>query len=210
MKLTVFGATGGTGKHLVNQALDAGHEVTAVVRDPARLPRRHDALTVLTAEVTDPESLRPALEGRDAVASALAAGGPTGDLAATSMRAILHAMSATGVRRLAVVSAVPVGPPPPGEALFVRLVMMPLLRRILRTVYADLAAMEAEIQRSEAEWTILRPPRLLDKPFTGRYRQQLGGAVPGGRSIPRADLAHAVLTMLDDKELVGQIVGVAS
>src|SRR6266498_4594901 len=76
MKLTVFGATGRIGEQVVRQALDAGHKVTAVVRDPARFDVRHPALEVATvAGLTDPEVLRPALEGSDAAISGV---GPRG------------------------------------------------------------------------------------------------------------------------------------
>ncbi|MER5423861.1 NAD(P)-dependent oxidoreductase [Streptosporangium roseum] len=75
MRLTVFGATGGTGRHLVRQALDAGHEVTAVVRDPARLPIDHPALDIVVADIFDAVSLKPTLDGHDAAVSVL---GPRG------------------------------------------------------------------------------------------------------------------------------------
>jgi putative NADH-flavin reductase len=211
MKLTVFGATGGTGKEVVRQALDAGHQVAAVVRDPARLPISHSALEVVTADVTDPESLRPALAGREAVISAL---GPRGKkevgIASRALRSIVRAMEANDVRRLVVISAVPVGPVPEGEMFLYRSVALPLLRRILRDVYADLAAMEEEVRRSAVEWTIVRPPRLTDKPLTGSYRRVVGGNVPRGYTISRADVAHAMLAVLDDPATVKQAVGVAN
>ncbi|MDF3146555.1 NAD(P)H-binding protein, partial [Streptomyces sp. T21Q-yed] len=73
MKLTVFGATGGTGKEIVRQALDAGHQVTAVVRDPARFTVTGEQLEVFRADLADPQALRPAVAGRDAVLSGLGA-----------------------------------------------------------------------------------------------------------------------------------------
>ncbi|MCW2883071.1 MAG: NAD-dependent epimerase/dehydratase [Sphaerisporangium sp.] len=211
MKLTVFGATGGTGKEVVRQALDAGHQVAAVVRDPARLAISHSALEVVTADVTDPDSLRPALAGREAVISAL---GPHSrkdvGIASTALGSILRAMDASEVRRLAVLSAVPVGPVPEGETLLYRSVALPLLRRILRDAYADLAVMEEEVRRSAVEWTIVRPPRLTDKPLTGNYRRAVGGNVPRGYTISRADVAHAMLALLDDPATVKQAVGLAN
>jgi putative NADH-flavin reductase len=211
MKLTVFGATGGTGKEVVRQALDAGHQVAAVVRDPARLAISHSALEVVTADVTDPDSLRPALAGREAVISAL---GPHSrkdvGIASTALGSILRAMDASEVRRLAVLSAVPVGPVPEGETLLYRSVALPLLRRLLRDAYADLAVMEEEVRRSAVEWTIVRPPRLTDKPLTGNYRRAVGGNVPRGYTISRADVAHAMLALLDDPATVKQAVGLAN
>lgn len=212
MELTVFGATGGTGGHVVQQALEAGHRVTAVVRDPARFavgPR--DGLRVVTvAALTDPEALRPALEGRDAVLSAVGARSPrwTG-IASAGTESMLRALDACGVRRFLAVSAAPVGPTPEGEGLLNRTVITPLVRAALRAVYADLARMEEAMRASSAEWTAVRPPRLTDRPVTGSYRRAVGGNVPNGRTISRADLAHAMLAMVDDPAVVGQAVGVA-
>ncbi|MFC4533935.1 NAD(P)-dependent oxidoreductase [Sphaerisporangium dianthi] len=210
MKITVFGATGRTGREVVRQALDAGHQVTAVVRDPARLPISHSALEVITADVTSPDALRPALAGRDAAISAL---GPNGrkdvGIASAALSAIVRAMEANDVRRLVVVSAVPVGPIPDGEPFLYRTVVLPLLKRVLRDGYADLRAMEDEVRHSPLEWTIVRPPRLTGKPLTGKYRRVVGGNVPRGRSICRADLAQAMLACTDDPATVKQPVGVA-
>ncbi|MFE0427047.1 NAD(P)-dependent oxidoreductase [Streptomyces sp. NPDC058953] len=212
MRYTVFGATGGTGRQLVQQALDAGHQVTAVVRDPARLPvPAHERLEVVVADVTDPEALRPAVAGRDAVLSALGAPtNKTAGIASAGTRAILRALDAEGVRRLVVVSATPVGPPPPGEGPLYRLVLLPLVRRVFRDVYADLSAMENEIRAAGADWTVVRPPRLTDGPSTPSYRTAFGGAVPGGHTVSRADVAQAMLALADDPAAVGQVVGVAT
>ncbi|GAA2883641.1 SDR family oxidoreductase [Streptosporangium fragile] len=212
MKLTVCGATGGTGQEIVRQALAAGHEVTAVVRDPARLPEGLTGLRVVTADVTDPKALRPAMEGRDAVVSGI---GPRSrkqaraGVVAPATRAILSAMALCGVRRFVAVSAAPVGPSPEGDPFLDRRIILPLVRRSLRDVYADLGAMEQAVGGSDTEWTIVRPPRLLDRPLTGTYRRVVGANVPAGRTIARSDLAHAILTLLDDPATVRQVVGVA-
>ncbi|MGH3311099.1 MAG: NAD(P)-dependent oxidoreductase [Streptomyces sp.] len=211
MRYTVFGATGGTGQELVRQALDSGHEVTAVVRDPARLPVRHARLDVITADVTDAESLTPTVAGRDAVLSGLGApGNKAAGIASRGTRAILRAMEAAGVRRYVGVSAAPVEPGSEGESVFYRAVLLPLVRRAFRDVYADLAVMEDAIRASTVDWTIVRPPRLTDKPATGTYRRTIGGNVTRGHLVPRADLAAAMLAMVDDRATVGQGVGVAS
>ncbi|KAA2266595.1 SDR family oxidoreductase [Solihabitans fulvus] len=210
MKLTVFGATGGTGGHVVRQALDAGHQVTAVVRDPAKLAIEHADLRVLTPHVTNPSALHEALEGQDAVISALGANGRKGvGIASAATRSILTAMDDCGVRRFAAISAVPVGELPDGEPFFSRAIMIPLLRAILREVYADLAVMEKELRGSDAEWRIARPPYLTKGPLTGKYRTTIGGTVPRGTSISRADLAHAMLAMVDNPATARQVVGVA-
>ncbi|MFE6779880.1 NAD(P)-dependent oxidoreductase [Streptomyces sp. NPDC057702] len=211
MRLTVFGATGGTGGHVVRQALDAGHQVTAVVRDPARLTVTHPELTVVTArDLTDARALRPAVEGRDAVLSGV--GAPTNKragIASAGTRGIVRAMEAGGVRRLVAVSAAPVGAIPPGEAMLGRAVMWPVIRAVFRKIYADPAVMERVIAESATDWTVVRPPRLLDKPLTGTYRTAVGANVRDARTLGRADLAHAMLALLDDPGVVRQAVGVA-
>ena len=211
MKLTVFGATGRIGEQVVRQALDAGHKVTAVVRDPARFDLRHPALEVATVPgLTDPEVLRPALEGGDAAISGVGPRGrKDGPVASSATRGILRAMEASGVQRLVAVSAVPVGPVPAGESFVNRRILLPFISVFAREVYADLAAMEDEMRRSATEWTVVRPPKLNNKPLTGTYRTAVGANVPRGYSISRADVAHAMLAMLDDPATVRQAVGIA-
>ncbi|MGG8410439.1 SDR family oxidoreductase [Streptomyces sp. 12297] len=215
MKITVFGATGGVGRLVVRQALDAGHEVTAVVRDPARLPvPAHPRLHVATVrDVTDPGPLFHVVAGHDAVISALGAAGnkqaKASPIAEPALRAIVKAMEAAGVRRLAAVSAAPVGPVPDGDSALTRTVVFPILRRLLRDLYADLAGMEEAIRASATEWTVVRPPMLLDRPHTGRYRRALDANVAGGKTIARADVADALLTSIEDPSTVGHVLGVA-
>ncbi|MFF0461218.1 NAD(P)-dependent oxidoreductase [Streptomyces mexicanus] len=209
MNLTVFGATGGIGQEIVRQALTSGHRVTAVVRDPARLTVTGDGLEVFRADLRDPEAVRPAVAGRDAVLSGLGARSRKDAGVATRLtRTVLGAMEAEGVRRLLVVSAGPVGPEPAGDGPLDRAVRR-LVSALLKDVYADLREMEAELARSATDWTVVRPPRLQHKPLTGTYRTVVGGFPPRGRFIARADVAHAMLAMTDDPATVKQGVGVA-
>jgi uncharacterized protein YbjT (DUF2867 family) len=211
MKLTVFGATGGIGGHVVRQALDAGHKVTAVVRDPAGFGVTHPALEVVTVPaLTDPGVLRAVVDGSDAAISGVGPRGrKDGPVASSTTRAMLSALEASGVRRFLAVSAVPVGPVPAGESFLNRRLLLPFISRLLRDVYADLAAMEDEIRRSDTDWTVVRPPKLTDKPLTGKYRVVVGGNVPRGYAISRADTAHAMLSLVDDPATFGKPVGVA-
>ncbi|MFV0134259.1 NAD(P)-dependent oxidoreductase [Streptomyces sp. HMX87] len=209
MELTVFGATGGVGQEIVRQALGSGHRVTAVVRDPARLPVTGEGLEVFRADLADPAAVRPAVAGRDAVLSGLGARSrKDAGVAARLTRTVLGAMEAEGVRRLLVVSAAPVGPEPAGEGLLDRGVRG-IVSAVFREVYADLRAMEAELARSAVDWTVVRPPRLQDRPVSGRYRTAIGGTPVKGRHLARADVAHAMLAMVQDARTVKQGVGVA-
>ena len=212
MKITVFGATGGIGGHVVRQALDAGHQVTAVVRDPARFNVSHPALKVATVPgLTDPEVLRPVLEASDAAISGVGPRGrKDGPVASSATRGILRAMEASGVRRFVAVSAVPVGPVPEGESFVNRWILLPFISAFARDVYVDLAEMEDEIRRSTTQWTIVRPPKLVNKPLTGKYRTIVGGNVPRGYTISRADVAHLMLRVLEQPETIKQTIGIAN
>lgn len=207
MRITVFGASGRTGTQAVRQALDAGHHVVAVVRDPSRLqvPARPE-LRVVRADVMDPEAIRPAIENANAVVSALGPHGlgPTTVLS-DGVRSILQAMDKTGVRRLITVSAN--GAYPGDEdGPFTRLLVRPLLQRILRNNFADTRRMDDEIRASSTDWTIMRPPQLTKGPRSGRYRTASGRHI--GRRISRADLADAILNAVADPATFGHSLGV--
>ncbi|MFD6277234.1 NAD(P)-dependent oxidoreductase [Streptomyces sp. NPDC060209] len=210
MRLTVFGATGAVGQEIVRQASAAGHEVTAVVRDPARLPDGlREAAPHSVVPLSDAAAVRAAVEGRDAVLSGLGARGrKAGDIAERLTRQVLGAMEAEGVRRLLVVSAAPVGPEPADDPLLDRVVRR-VIGTVLKEVYADLTRMEAALAASATDWTSVRPPKLTNGPLTGTYRTVVGGTPRSGRSIARADVAHAMLTLIDEPAAVKQGVGVA-
>ena len=211
MKITVFGATGGIGGQVVRQALSAGHEVTAVVRDAARFDVGHPALEIAAVPgLTDSEALRPLLEGRDAAISGVGPRGRNdGPVASSATGGILRAMEVSGVRRFVAVSAAPVGPVPAADSFVNRRILLPFISAMLRDLYADLAEMEDEIRRSATDWTVIRPPKLVNKPLTGRYRTVIDGNVPRGYTISRADVAHAMLAVLDDPATCGRAVGIA-
>jgi putative NADH-flavin reductase len=210
MRLTIFGATGGTGTCLVRQAVAAGHEVTAVVRDPARLavpasPRLH----AVTADVLDPASIVTSVGGVDAVVSAIGprTGGRT-TISQDSVHSIIQAMGKAGTRRLITVSGSIVADE--GDGLVLRYLLKPLARATqLRYVCADMRRAEAEVRDSQLDWTIMRPPRLTDRPATGRYRTAIDRNPPRAFSLPRADLAAYILGLLSDPSSVHRAIGIA-
>lgn len=220
MKLTIFAATGGIGRQALEQAVAAGHEVTAVVRNPKKLSA---TVRVVTADLTaaDPTALKSAVEGADGVLSAL---GPRSisdaGVASQGTRAIVQAMKAADVRRIVVVSAAPIGTVPssgrpkppkhdPGDGFFMRHLFSPLIKAVLRKPYADLALMEDILRDSGLDWTIVRPPRLTNKPLTGIYRTASGQNLPGGFFIARADVAHFMLRVFKQPETIKHTIGIA-
>ncbi|SCF69361.1 NAD(P)H-binding protein [Streptomyces sp. Cmuel-A718b] len=209
MRITVFGATGGVGQEIVGQALAAGHEVTAVVRDPDRLPGPLEGAGPHgVVRLDDEAAVRAAVAGRDAVLSGLGSRGRKANGVAERLTGrIVSAMEAEGARRLLVVSAVPVGPEPADDPLVDRL-MRRAIGAALAELYADLARMEAVLADSATDWTAVRPPRLTDGPRTGVYRKVVGGTPRSSRTVSRADVAHAMLALIDDPAAVKQGVGI--
>jgi putative NADH-flavin reductase len=221
MKLTIVAATGGIGSELLRQAVTAGHEVTAVVRNPTGLA--DSPVRVITTDLTavDPGLLSLATDGADAVLSGLGArSGAEAGVASRGTRALVQGMQAGGGRRLVVVSAASVGtvpsplrPNPPrhnrGDGLVMRYVFAPLAKAAFRSHYADLALMEDILVESNLDWTVLRPPRLLNGKRTGRYRTADGQNVRGGLFISRADVAHHMLGVLERPETIHRVLGIA-
>ncbi|AYY15469.1 NAD(P)-dependent oxidoreductase [Actinobacteria bacterium YIM 96077] len=213
MKVVMLGATGGTGRLLVDQALSRGHTVTAIVRNPAKLaglaehtnPRLH----VLEGDVTDPDTLSGAIGGHDAVISAL--GPPARDrstICRSSTSAVIRAMNTSGLSRLVVISAA--GAHTDGDGIITRTLVKPILQRALKHAFADMLAMEELVQASSLEWTIMRPAMLTDKPLTRNYRISRNSNVRRGMVTRRADLAHAVLDAVDDPSTIRTSLGVTS
>ncbi|MEV0798638.1 NAD(P)H-binding protein [Kribbella sp. NPDC050281] len=211
MRITVFGATGGIGGHVVRQALDAGHKVTAVVRQSSPFELEHSSLEVVRVPGLDEAGpLRDAVDGSEAVISGVGPRGrKSGAVASSSTRSMLAAMAAAQVRRFVAVSAAPLGPMPPDESFLNRRVVHPMINAFAADVYADLRVMEADIMSSATDWTIVRPPKLNNKPLTGTYRTVVGGSVTRGYFISRADVAHLMLAVLDDPTSLSQPIGVA-
>ncbi len=207
MKLIVFGATGGTGRQVVAQALSAGHTVTAVARRPDILAIRHERLTVVGGDVLEPATLAQPLAGQDAVVSALGIRNrePT-TLYSAGLANIMHAMQLASVRRLICISA---GGLDPGPGI-ARWLAKTILWRLLHDSYIDMTRMETEVKASDLDWTIVRAPMLTDKPRVGRYQIATNSHLSRGWSIPRADLADYIVTHLADPGSYRALVEIAA
>jgi uncharacterized protein YbjT (DUF2867 family) len=195
MRLSVFGANGPTGRLVVRQALDAGHEVVAVTRHPEAFALRHQALRVHAGDVADPHTVEKAVTGQDAVVSSL--GVPFGFRPVTvysvGVTNILAAMRRLDVGRFVGVtsSAVAESGAPTG-GLFFRTVLQPLVVHTMgRTTYDDMRRMEALVTDSPVDWTIVRPSGLFARAGVGDYTVRADAAE--GRFTARADLADLLL-----------------
>jgi putative NADH-flavin reductase len=209
MRVAVFGASGAVGKHVVDGLLSRGYAVVGVVRRPTTPPLRAECVVV--ADLGDVDAIAAAIEGADAVVSCIGPrsikDGPVTSMTTTS---IVDAMRRTGTKRIVVVSAAPVGEMPPDETPLLRFLLRPLIWAILGEHYRDLERTEAFLRRSGLDWTAIRPPRLSDGPLTRSARQRVGGSVPGGYIVSRADVADAMCTALDNPVTYCQVVGIAN
>jgi uncharacterized protein YbjT (DUF2867 family) len=212
MKLFVIGANGRTGTEILDLAGARGHEVTAFVRSPEKLKnalaQRAEAAGSLTIVAGDPrrtESIAAALPGHDAVLSAI---GPhprdalrPSTLLADCARATVDAMTASGVARLAVVSAALLFPE---EGLY-----FAFFRWLTRHHLRDLRAMEDIVRGSGRAWTIARPPRLTQSP-DARFLAVSGALPAGSRAMSFRSVAAFMLEAVERRSHVGEIVGLAN
>ncbi len=191
MKLTIFGATGRTGHLLVEQALAAGHEVTAFARTPAKLGQTNDRLRVVQGDLTNAAQIEAVIQGADAVLSVL---GPSNNQATFEIsrgtNLILSAMQKTGVRRLVISAGAGVHDPldRPGAA---DKVIGALLKLTARNVYEDMMQAVAKVRASDLDWTIVRVPMLTDDPAKGDIKVgYLGGGVSARIAARRYGSVH--------------------
>jgi putative NADH-flavin reductase len=208
MKLLVFGATGGTGRELVEQALAQGHEVTAYARNPAKLGDiTHARLQVIRGDVLDAAAVEQAVPGHDAVVCAIGAGAGRTSLREDGTRNIVRAMEKVGVRRLICQSSMGVGDSRANLGFLTKCVIVPVF---LRHAFADHERQEAVVKESDLDWTIVRPPHLKDGPRTGAYRHGFPTTDTGIQGqISRADVADFMLKQLTEDTYLHQTPGLS-
>jgi putative NADH-flavin reductase len=204
VKITVFGANGPTGRQLVTQALAAGHEVTAFVRDAATFTLADPRLRVVVGDaLKDDSKVAEAVRGADVVVSALGrrASFKSADLIRLSMQSIVSAMERNNVRRLILVSAFGVGESKRDAPLGMRIIF----RLMLTGIFADKKAAEEDLARSSLDWIVAYPTTLTDGPLTGKYR--VGERLEFSRmpKISRADVAHFILANLESRDWVRKV-----
>ncbi len=200
MQVAIIGATGGTGRSFVEQALAANHEVTALARTPAKLQELSTRARIIQADGRDAASLKAALDGRfDAVVSIVGANGllearRVTDLYSVTTRNLIAAMQERQLSRLVVVSSGGVEPQPSDNWFYVHV----LKRFFLGPMYKDMLAMERLLEASSFDYTIVRAPYLTGgaKPG-GKYRVSVGQEFVDDKSLSRGDLAHFLLRSVE-------------
>jgi putative NADH-flavin reductase len=207
--ITVLGANGGIGSQVVSLALQGGYRVTAIVRNLDSLKTKHENLTVAKGDILQPETFLKHIINKDVVISTIGSSSLK-ETALYSQGAInlLRAMEETGTRRCYFISASGIEVNP-SHNVFVRFATQFILQKILKNMYADLREMEIKIKQSDLDWTIVRPPRLIDAPSTGQYRLATNKFLNNGLSIARADIAHFMLSNIDNTSIFRSVVEVA-
>jgi putative NADH-flavin reductase len=207
MKIVVFGATGGTGKNVVERALAAGHDVVAVARRPESVPPR-DKLTVHKGDVLDAASVAAALVGADAVVCAIgpASNSQPGTLISEGTQNIIAGCAQTGVRRVVFESGMITSN---GQELsLLGRFAVGVFGRVYPKLKADKVIAEAALSSSNLDWVIVRPPALGHGPATGQYLAGPGARIMPAKTLSHADCAEALLKAAVDPAWVKQIVNV--
>ena len=203
MKIAVFGATGRTGIHIVQQALEAGHEIVALARTPAKLSISHPHLKIVQGDIYHAAQVEQTVTGVEAVISVL---GPTSNqpefAISTGMEIILAALQRQNVKRLIISAGAGVSDPQDAPKLFDKAIGL-LLRTFSRNVYEDMLRVVATVRASDRDWTVVRVPMLTDGPLTGQIRIGMVGKGTGPR-ISRADMAAFMLKQVTDTQYLHQ------
>jgi putative NADH-flavin reductase len=204
MRLLILGANGNTGTQIIDLALGRGHEVTAFVRSPAKITRRHPRLDVRQGDPLSVDALAGALPGHDVVMSALGVRPPQAfrphTLVQEGAASTVAAMTRAGVKRLVLVSAAVLFPEKGLRFAF--------FRWLLTQITRDLGAAEQIVRATSLDWTIVRPPRLVDRPDES-YRSALDALPAGGFSMSFRAVAAFMLDAAEHGTHMHEVVGLA-
>jgi putative NADH-flavin reductase len=203
MNLLIIGATRGIGFQLLEQALESGHTVTALVRDPQKISKQHDRLRLIQGDILDLAPVQQAMAGQDAVCITIGIGVTWKPVTVFSQGTenVLEAMHQRGIKRLVCVTGIGAGDSKGHGGFLYDWVFKPLL---LKTIYDDKDRQETLIQNSDVDWTIVRPGFLTNGPLTKDYRviTDLKNVTAG--KISRGDVAHFILEELATNRFLRQ------
>ena len=204
MKLAIFGATGRTGLPLVQQALEAGHDVRALVRTPGKMTIQHEHFHIVEGDSLNPTDVEKVVQGTDAVISVLGQGKHSPhDLQTVSMRHIVAAMQKYQVQRLVSLTGAGVDAPQDRPGISNHLIKL-ALKTLSGQVLKDAQQHTHIIANSDLDWVIVRAPMLTEGPHTGTYRVGWVGVNTGSR-IARADVADFLLKQVTDTTYLHQM-----
>lgn len=200
MKIALFGGSRGVGRQALEQALAQGHDVKALMRNPAEFDFSHPHLTVVPGDVLRPADVAECIAQADAVICSLGgtANNP-GDVVSSGTRQIIDAMQAAGARRLVVVSSIGVGDSKDQVPFAFKM----LMKTVLKAAMEEKEKQETLVKASNLDWVIVRPGGLTDGPRTGNYAFGVGKSIKAGQ-VSRADVAEFVLKQLTDDTFLRQ------
>uniref|UniRef100_A0A3Q3X5S3 NAD(P)-binding domain-containing protein n=1 Tax=Mola mola TaxID=94237 RepID=A0A3Q3X5S3_MOLML len=214
MKIAVLGATGQTGLYLAHQALQQGHTVTAVIRNPRKLTVHHDNLKVAEADIFSADSLKAHFKGQDVIMSCLGFpasfySGVTGYT--ESMKAVISAMREVRVNRIITMTSWYTEPNSGAQSSFlIRFLLLPMIQSILKNMYE----MEQLLKETDdISWTVVRSPGLKNLPSSGKTQEFLihegyfvpdSSGNPAGSTVGRGDVARFMLSLLSSNAWVKQ------
>jgi len=205
--IALFGPTGGTGRAVIQQALERGHQITALIRTPEKLEIRHERLQLIQGDVMHLEEVRKTVRGTDAVLCCL--GTRAADkrmVRAEGTRQIIEAMETEGVKRLICQTSLGYGDTAQSMPWYMTYIIIPY---ILKNAFKDHALQEDLIEASNLDWTIARPGSLNNRKLTKQYRHGFPPETRTKLSISRADVAHFMLDQIESDEYLKQKVGLS-
>lgn len=211
MRIALFGATGSTGKFLIQEALRQGHSLSVYARDAQKLQAFHGQIDVVVGNLEDKDAITACLRGSDAVISAL---GPNG-FKVQGDRPVMHglthiiaAMKQANIRRLIQISTAAYRDPKDGFAFNVRAFAL-LFQIIARKGFEDIRATAELIAKSDLEWTLVRIPNLQDGPAAGAIETGWYGKARLGMKLSRGNLAKFLVEQVSDTQFIRAAPGIA-
>jgi len=185
---------------VVEQALEAGHKVTAILRHPDKFPIRHEQLRIIKGDVLNSITYENTFFGMDVVISCLGTRNREATVVySQGVTNILQAMQKVGMDRIICLSAGAVEIAP-NTSFLMKFLIKNILQKLFKYSYADMLLMEGILHGSNLNWTVIRPPRLLNGDRTGKYRTSINEIIPNMSSLNRADLADYIIHHLDDEK----------
>ena len=201
MKIVIFGGTGTLGQLLVQQGLELGHEVLVLARTPSKMTVKHKALTIVQGDGKDANAVSKAIESQDIVLCAVGGQGLSDSTTRSSVtQNILAGMKEHNVSTLVTCSSLGAG----DSMHHLPLISRWIVKIILRNAIDDHSKQEQMIRESDCDWVIIRPPRLIDTEKTETYRVAEESESFSASQVSRADVAHCMLKVMNDKKFYKQ------